>query len=505
MKKLSFLFAALLVGSLCHAGKVVEWDSTKTTGDWSVGGNWIGGEVPTDQDAAKFTVPQGEQWIIGIDCNVNVTNLWLYGGGTLKLENAGGESFLIWGDSDKAAYDSSKKVYNVGSGRQSVLVTEGSSLIVDGIAVTNAQKTTYHDLQMNNASTLVVTNGAEFVMPVRVPATGAGALPSDTFTIRVTGDGSKLANPGNAGQGTQIRGDGGRVICDDGGRIDGQLVWTTSPTDLVYSFTNASFYFNSTLKPAGENCKLELVNSSGESSNSLEAQDTLDGFQFIIRDGSEFKTTSFRWGYKLAKNNMVLVTNATLKLTGYVTMGANKGSETNHSKNNSIIIQKDGFFNCPNARQEFDVGWHSENDLLFIDGGRLFAKRTSRIGYQDCSGTVFKVRGETAEAEFDGTLSFDNKATLATELPLPLDRAVITCSDAVAVNDGIKFEVTVPEGTLIKKTQYTILTGKSITGMIEPENVAVKGKATAELVKSDDGKSLILTLKPRVGLLMIIR
>ena len=505
MKKLSFLFVALVAGSLCYAGKVVEWDSSKTTGDWSVGGNWVGGEVPTDQDAAKFTVPQGEQWIIGIDCNVNVTNLWLYGGGTLKLENAGGDSFLIWGNADKAAYDSKTKVYNVGSGRQSVLVTEGSSLVVDGIAMTNFQTTTYHDLQMNGDSRLIVTNGAEFILPIRAPATGASALNSDKFEILVTGEGSVLGKPTKGS--SQFRGVDSRMRVENGGRLLDQFAFYQGPEGLIYSFTNsASFNQSTTITIYGSNNQIVLDNqSTGKGGNSLELSDNTQNFNFTILNGSEFETTSYRWGKKLAQGSTTTVSNATLKITGYMTLGANSGSEVNHSKNNSIIIQKDGFFNCPKATQTFDVGWHSENDLLFIDGGRLFAKRTSRIGYQDCSGTVFKVRGETAEAEFDGTLSFDNKATLATELPLPLDRAVITCSDAVAVNDGIKFEVTVPEGTLVKKTQYTILTGKSITGMIEPENIVVKGKATAELVKSDDGKSLILTLKPRVGLLMIIR
>lgn len=504
MKKLSLMLIVAVVGIVGFAGRVIEWDSTKTTGDWSVGDNWVDGVAPTDEDAAKFTVPQGQEWVIGIDSDVNVTNLWLYGGGTLKLENAGGSSLVVWGDSDKAAYDSSKKVYNVGSGRQSVLIADGSSLIVDGIAMTNSQTTTYHDLQMNGNASLIVTNGAEFILPIRAPATGSGALNSDRFDILVTGEGSVLGKPTKGS--SQFRGVNSSIRVENGGKLLDQFAFYQGPEGMIYSFTNsASFNQSTTITICGSNNQIVLDNqSSGKGGNSLELSDNTQNFNFTILNGSEFETTSYRWGKKLAQGSTTTVSNATLKITGYMTLGANSGNDVDHSKNNSIIVQKDGFFNCRKATQTFDVGWHSENDLLFINGGRLYAERTSRIGYSDCSGTVFKVRGESATAEFKGTLSFDNAATLAAELPLPTERAVITCSDVVTINDGTKFEITVPE-PVIKKAQYTILTGKSITGMIAPADVSVKGEAKATLTKSDDGKSLILTLKPKTGMIVIYR
>lgn len=503
MKKLSLILVVAVAGFVGFAGSIIEWDSAKAAGNWSVGDNWVGGSAPTGLDAAKFTVPQGEEWVIGVDSDVNVTNLWLYGGGTLKLKEAGGSSLLVWGDSDKAAYDSGKKVYNVGSGRQSMLVSEGSTLVVDGVAVTNLQQTTYHDLQMNGDSKLVVTNGAEFIFPIRAPATGASALNSDGFDILVTGEGSVFGKPTKGG--SQFRGVNSSIRVENGGRLLDQVVFYQGPEGLTYSFANnASFNQSTTITIYGSDNTIVLDGqSTGKGGNSLELSDNAENFNFKILNGSEFETTSYRWGKKLAQGNTTTVSNATLKITGYMTLGANSGSEVNHSKNNSIIIQKDGFLNCPNAPQTFDVGWYSENDLLFIDGGRLYAKRTSRIGYLDCSGTVFKVRGETAEAEFDGTLSFDNAVTLSAELPLPTDRAVISCTGAVTINDGTKFEITVPE-PVTAPTQYTILTGKSITGMIALADVSVNGEAKATLTKSDDGKSLILTLKPKTATGMIV-
>ena len=337
-------------------------------------------------------------------------------------------------------------------------------------------------------------------MPVRLPASGASAVNNDTFTVVVTGEGSKLAKTGGS---TQIRGVGGRIYCENGGRIKDQLSWYTMPQDLVYSFKNGSFSLSGTLNLYGDNCQIILdENSSGRSSNSLELND-LHNSQFFIRNGSTFETTSFRWGYQKSTKNVCLVTNATLTITGYMTLGANKGNDTTHSKSNTIVIAKGGVFNCPPGQQAqtFDVGLHSEDDLLFIDGGTMTDVRTTRIGYQDCLNTVFKVRGETASVSFSKALTFDNAATLACELPLPTDRAVMTSTSTVTINPGTKFAVTLPEG--FAPGTYTILTANSISGTIADADISVTGKGTCKLVQ--DGTSIKMTVRSKSGLKVIIR
>lgn len=494
--KLLLGFAVISVTWCAIAGSVISWDAEKTSGSWSVGENWVGGVAPGGEDAALFTVDASAALSVGIDQAVCVSNIWVYGGGKVTLKAAGATQVMVTGNTDKGVEVNGVKT--AGSGRQSVYVTGGSTLVVDGIAVTNNLTTKYHDLTMNQASTLIVTNGAEFIMPVRLPANGAGALNSGTFTVLVTGKGSKFAKTGGE---TQISSDGGRIYCEDGGHIDGQIAWSNNPKDLVYSFKNGSFFFNGTLSPSGDNCQIILdENSSGESSNSLQLS-SLHNSQFIIRNGSTFETGSFRWGYQNSTNNVCLVTNATLTITGYMTLGANKGNDTTHSKSNTIVIAKGGVFNCPSATQEFDVGWHSEDDLLFIDGGTLTDVRTTRIGYQDCLNTVFKVRGETASVSFTNTLTFDNAATLACELPLPTDRAVMTSTSTVTINPGTKFAVTLPEG--FTPGTYTILTANSISGTIEDADISVTGKGTCKLVQ--DGTSIKMTVKPKNGLIVIIR
>nr|MCR5838929.1 hypothetical protein [Kiritimatiellia bacterium] len=479
------------------AGSVISWDAEKTSGSWSVGENWVGGVAPGGEDAALFTVGASAALSVGIDQAVCVSNIWVYGGGKVTLKAAGATQVMVTGNTKDGVEVS--KVKTAGSGRQSVYVTGGSTLVVDGIAVTNNQTTTYHDLQMNQASTLIITNGAEFAMPVRLPANGAGAQNSDTFTVIVTGKGSKFAKTGG-GMGTQISSNGGRIYCENGGRVEDQMSWYSTPKDLVYSFKNGSFFLTGTLSPSGDNCQIILdENSSGESSNGLQLD--LRNGQFIISNGSTFRTTSFRWGYLNSTNNVCLVTNATLTITGYMTLGAHKGSDTTHSKSNSVVIAKGGVFNCPTATQEFDVGWHSEDDLLFIDGGTMTDGRTTRIGYQDCLNTVFKVRGETASVSFSKALTFDNAATLACELPLPTDRAVMTSTSTVTINPGTKFAVTLPEG--FTPGTYTILTANSITGTIADADISVMGKGTCKLVQ--DGTSIKMTVKPKIGLILIVR
>ena len=489
-------FVVASVAWYAIAGSVISWDAEKTSGSWSVGANWVGGVAPGGEDAALFTVGASTELLVGIDQAVTVSNIWVYGGGKVTLKETGATQVMVTGNTANGV--EVNKVKTAGSGRQSVYVTGGSTLVVDGIAVTNNQTTTYHDLQMNQASTLIITNGAEFIMPVRLPANGAGAQNSGTFTVLVTGKGSKFAKTGGN---TQISSDGGHVYCEDGGRIGEQMSWNSTPKNLVYSFKNGSFFFNGTLSPSGDNCQIILdENSSGESSNSLQLDNIHNG-QFIISNGSTFRTTSFRWGYQKSTKNVCLVTNATLTITGYMTLGANKGSDTMHSKSNSVVIAKGGVFNCPTATQEFDVGWHSEDDLLFIDGGTMTDGRTTRIGYQDCLNTVFKVRGETASVSFSKALTFDNAATLACELPLPTDRAVMTSTSTVTINPGTKFAVTLPEG--FTPGTYTILTANSITGTIADADISVTGKGTCKLVQ--DGTSIKMTVKSNSGLTIIVR
>ena len=489
-------FVATSVAWCAFAGSVISWDAEKTSGSWSDGDNWVGGAAPGGEDAALFTVGASAAISVGIDQAVSVSNIWVNGGGKVTLKEAGATQVMVTGNTANGV--EVNKVKTAGSGRQSVLVTGGSTLVVDGIAVTNNQTSTYHDLQMNQASTLIVTNGAEFIMPVRLPANGASAMNTDTFTVLVKGEGSKLAKTGGS---TQIRGVGGRIYCENGGRIEDQLSWYTKPQDLVYSFKNGSFSLSGTLNLYGDNCQIILdENSSGRSSNSLELND-LHNSQFFIRNGSTFETTSFRWGYEKSTNNVCLVTNATMKITGYMTLGANKGSDTKHSKSNTIVIAKGGVLNCPAATQEFDVGWHSEDDLLFIDGGTMTDGRTTRIGYQDCLNTVFKVRGETASVSFTRALTFDNAATLACELPLPTDRAVMTSTSTVTINPGTKFAVTLPEG--FTPGTYTILTASSISGTIADADISVTGKGKCRLVQ--DGTSIKMTVRSKSGLKVIIR
>ena len=107
-----------------------------------------------------------------------------------------------------------------------------------------------------------------------------GAQNSGTFTVLVTGKGSKFAKTGGS---TQISSDGGRIYCEDGGRIGEQMSWYSTPKNLVYSFKNGSFFFDGTLSPSGDNCQIILdENSSGESSNSLQLDNIHNG-QFNVK------------------------------------------------------------------------------------------------------------------------------------------------------------------------------------------------------------------------------
>ena len=156
---------------------------------------------------------------------------------------------------------------------------------------------------------------------------------------------------------------------------------------------------------------------------------------------------------------------------------------------------------CPTATKKFYVGLGSDNDLLFIDGGTMTDACETRIGHQNCQNTVFKVRGETASVSFTKALTFDNAATLACELPLPTDRAVMTSTSTVTINPGTKFAVTLPEG--FTPGTYTILTANSISGTIADADISVTGKGTCRLIQ--DGTSIKMTVKSNSGLTIIVR
>lgn len=492
--KLLFGFVATSVAWYAIAGSVISWDAEKTSGSWSDGANWVGGAAPGGEDAALFTVGASAAISVGIDQAVSVSNIWVNGGGKVTLKEAGATQVMVTGNVKNGT-----ALTTVGWGRQSVLVTGGSTLVVDGVAVTNNQTTDYHDLTMNQASTLIITNGAEFVMPVRLPALGAGAVNNDSFTVLVTGEGSKFAKTAG-GMGTQISSNGGRIYCENGGRIEGQMNWYSTPKNLVYSFKNGSFFYSGTLSPSGDSCQILLEEGSSGESGGLQMSGLYNS-QFVIRNGSTFATASFSWGHENSTNNVCIVTNATLTITDNMTLGAKKQDTVNRPKSNAIVIAKDGAFNCPTATKKFYVGLGSDNDLLFIDGGTMTDACETRIGHQNCQNTVFKVRGETASVSFTKALTFDNAATLACELPLPTDRAVMTSTSTVTINSGTKFAVTLPEG--FAPGTYTILTANSITGTIADADISVTGKGTCKLVQ--DGTSIKMTVRSKSGLKVIIR
>ena len=134
--KLLLGFVATSVAWCGIAGSVISWDTEKTSGSWSVGENWVGGVAPGGEDAALFTVGASAELLVGIDQAVTVSNIWVYGGGKVTLKEAGATQVLVTGNLDAGA-EINKVPAKVGSGRQSVYVTGGSTLVVDGVAVTN--------------------------------------------------------------------------------------------------------------------------------------------------------------------------------------------------------------------------------------------------------------------------------------------------------------------------------------------------------------------------------
>lgn len=77
----------------------------------------------------------------------------------------------------------------------------------------------------------------------------------------------------------------------------------------------------------------------------------------------------------------------------------------------------------------------------------------------------------------------------------------MTSLSTVTINEGTKFEVTLPEG--FTRGTYTIFTAKSIAGTIAAEDVFVKGKGVCQLTQ--DGTSIKMTVKPSGGMIVIVR
>lgn len=531
MKKHLLMLVAAIVGFVGFAGSIIEWDSKNTTGDWSVGGNWVGGIAPTALDAAKFTL-NGASWTVDVASEVSVTNLWVEGPGTLKLKMQESAKVIVCGNM------TTTDIYpTIGNGRQALYVFSEANLIIDGGEVASNGTGNYHDAQFTAGTSLVVTNGGTYVMSTRAPGAGAtGAAATGSVVFKVTGEGSAM----NLSAG-QYCGDGIEYIAEDGGKLIGPIAFSGNPGNTEVILTNkavfaqaksgectllnkagiamrfdeeSSFYVSGTLKfAAAHDSVLDIVNNSyGSSGNSLELSQS-QGFKMIVRNTDSkvagFQTTSFRWGTKLCTNCTFMVTNAYVKITGYFTLGAQSGSATaNRSKDMKFIVAKGGKVTFSGSTQNLELGKNSDDDLFFIDDGVVEVTTSSenqptKIGSLDCTGTVFKLRGENAQFTSKAPIIFDNGATFALELPLAKGRDLVKTTNAITINDGTKFEITVPE-PVTEQTQYTILTGKSITGMIAPSDVSVKGEAKATLAKSDDGKSLILTLKPKTATGVII-
>ena len=531
MKKLSLMLVVAVVGFVGFAGSVIEWDSTKTTGNWSDGDNWFGGTAPTGLDAAKFTL-NGASWTVDIASEVSVTNLWVEGPGTLHLRMQESAKVVVCGNMTTTA------VYpTIGNGRQSLYVFNGANLVIDGGEVASNGTGNYHDAQFTAGTSLVVTNGGAYAMSTRAPGVGARNPSNDGKVVfKVIGDGSTMDLASG-----QFCGTGCRYIAENGGKLMGPIAVKGTPTDMLIVVTNGSSYvaaksnqditFNdaqrvvvtdnssctgySKLYMSGVSGTPPLVLDGGSKyagSNGLELSNA-ENLMFVMHDTDPsietFNTTTVRWGMQKCTNCTFLVTNAYAKITGYFTLGAHSGSATaNRSKGMKFIVAKGGKVTFSGSTQNLELGKHSDDDIFFVDDGvvDITASRDdqpTKIGSDDCTGTVLKLCGENAQITSKAPIIFGNGATFVLELPLATDRDLVKTTNAVTINDGTKFEITVPE-PVAEKQQYTILTGGSITGMIGPADVSVKGEAKATLSKSADEKSLILTLRPKSASGMIV-
>ena len=531
MKSLKFCLGAcaiLAAGAVWAAGSVFEWDATKKTGDWFEPGNWTKEAVPSGLDAAKFTIPQGEEWTITVSGDVSVTNLWVYGGGTLHLMMENAPKIRIGGSSDGAPP-------SIGAGRGAAFVTGKSTLILDGestFASAHDPVPSYALLQMDNQTSLVVTNGATFRMPARIPYVGSKAVANGTALVVVSGEGSTLDITGSK---SELAGGGVVLKVNNKAKLSSFPSSHSSAKNLQVNvtdnaeFSDAHIYFggvgsrllvkDSVLSAASGNY---LTFPGSKTSGSSGSNIVMDFDKAIINGGSSFQTakgnnvtlvlnngttlnaSAVAWGCRTCSRSTLIISNSTVTTTGTTTIGANDariGSYT--GRDMQIIVAEGGAY----SGVALQVGKFSTNDTFFVDGGTATFSGAAKIGNASDDVTVnsfVKVRGESSVLSFNSTLSFTASAGIACELPLPKDRAAISCAGKVTLADDTKLEVTVPDD-FSQKVTHTLLTGSSIANTIAPENVVVNGKATATVEKSADGKSILLTVKPLSGLMLILR
>ena len=323
MKKLSFLFAALVAGSLCYAGKVVEWDSTKTTGDWSVGGNWIGGEVPTDQDAAKFTL-QGAKWLVDVTSDVAVTNLWVEGPGTLHLKMQNSAKVVVCGNMTTTA------IYpTIGNGRQALYVFGEANLIIDGGEVASNGTGNYHDAQFTDGTSLVVTNGGTYAMSTRAPGIGA-TNPSTTGKVvfKVTGEGSTM----NLSVG-QYRGTECRYIAENGGKLMGPVAVNGTPKDMLVVVTNGSSYVaakSSQNITFNDNQRLVVTDNSSCTGYSKLLMSGVSGVSPLVLDGGSKYAGSNGLELSNAEDLMLVIHDTDQSIEAFNTTDGSLGHEVVH-------------------------------------------------------------------------------------------------------------------------------------------------------------------------------
>ena len=506
MKSLKFCLGACAIfaaGAAGAAGSVVEFDTTKTGDDimWTDLSNWkVGGEqspaLPSSADAAKFTL-NGAELTVNFPESTDITlaNLWIYGPGKLTFKMPATSSIYIPTDNSNSSESAP------GSGRTAMVVRNGALFTLDGGAITNATGSKYNYLLLSGEDTKVfVANGAKFAFYTRFPSKSGSAPAISDGTgneIHVTGEGSELKLSGTVG-GTRSK-----IVAENGGSVLG-LPAAGSHEGLMFIVTN-----NATTAGVlyGSNVKALFDGATLDSSTLSLEPGSVANFTWDVAN-STVSLLSFYWGKQSCKSCRLNLTNSTFTASKYHQTGGRKDSDGNWltSEDMGVVIRKSAVFHAGSANgKTLSIGNYSTNDFIFVDGGTLQSDWDATICAEGSSNAIFKVRGETASAVFSRSLNFQNGSVLACELPLPTDRPVITCAGQVTLKDNVKYEVTVPKD-FSQKTSCTLLTStKTISGEIAPENVVVNGKATATVEKSADGKSILLTVKPLSGLMLILR
>lgn len=505
--------AILAAGAVGAAGSVVEFDTTKT-GDgimWNDLSNWkVGGEqspdLPSSADAAKFTL-NGAELTVNFPESTDITlaNLWIYGPGKLTFKMPSTSSIYIPTDNGNSGESAP------GSGRNAMAVRSGAIFTLDGGAISNATLTTsshYNNLQLNGTDTKVfVVNGAKFTFQTRFPCSGNTTPSASTGTgneIHVSGAGSEMKLSG------QISGTSCKVVAENGAKILGVPSVSGSPVDVQFIVTNKAT--TSALILGSKTTA--IFDDTTFANEGLELQPSCSDFTWNIAS-STVTLQSLYWGYESCKSCHLNLTNSTVTTYKYHQMGgritsASSGNVPRPSQDMCITVYKDAVYHAATksgvSEKSFSLGNYSTNDFFFVDGGMAKIDVNANICDVVSSNSIFKVRGETASAVFAKNLNFKDGSVLACELPLPIDRPVMTCAGQVTLKDNVKYEVTVPKG-FSQKSTYTLLasSAKTISGEIAPKNVVVNGKATATVEKSADGKSILLTVKPLSGLMLILR